>query len=149
LPRLHNDAIINETWEGTHNIIGEHVLKAFARPRVRAAFFGVIDENLNALEGAKVELPYVRTILQKERRLLDEIGDHGAEWTAMNRLTVCDALYNCLAISEWMREASAGEELFVGMARGFAEIADRGRLGPTRPHGTFADPALMRAIVDF
>ncbi len=34
LPRLLNDSIINETWEGAHPIIQEHALKALKKPRV-------------------------------------------------------------------------------------------------------------------
>ena len=29
LPRLYNDSIINETWEGTHQILTEHTWKSF------------------------------------------------------------------------------------------------------------------------
>ncbi len=149
LPRLHNDAIINETWEGTHNIIGEHVLKAFARPRVRAAFFELIEENLRIYEASGVELPYVKKMQQQTRRILADCEDHGSEWADMNRLSVCDALYHCLALSEWMRQAADDEELIVGFARGLAEIVERGRLGPTRPHGVFSDRGLMEALVAY
>jgi alkylation response protein AidB-like acyl-CoA dehydrogenase len=149
LPRLHNDAIINETWEGTHNIIGEHVLKAFSRPRVRAAFFDLLEENLSAYEAAGVELPYVKKIFQQERRVLEDCEDYGSEWAAMNRLAICDSLYHCLALSEWMREARDKEELIIGFARGLAEIVERGRLGPTRPHGVFSDRGLMQALVAY
>ena len=148
LPRLHNDAIINETWEGTHNIIGEHVLKAFSRPKIRTAYFELLEENMSALENSKTDLPYIRSIYQRERRLLEELEHQDEEWSQMNRLSICDALYNCLALSEWTREAVLhGEELMVGFARGFAEIADRGRLGPTRPTGTFSNTELTQAIV--
>ena len=149
LPRLHNDAIINETWEGTHNIIGEHVLKAYSRPRVRAAFFELIDENITRAEASKTELPYVRKIYQQQRRMLADAGDLGGEWAAMNRLAICDSLYHCLALSEWMCEAGEGEELMIGIARGMAEIVERGRLGATRPHGTFSDLDLLEAIVAY
>lgn len=149
LPRLHNDAIINETWEGTHNIIGEHVLKAFTRPRIRAAFFDLIEENLAQYDASGIDLPYVKKIFQQERRIIEDCGDYGSDWAAMNRLAICDSLYHCLALSEWMREAGQQEELIIGFARGLAEIVERGRLGPTRPHGIFSDQKLMQAIVAY
>ena len=67
----------------------------------------------------------------------------------MNRLAICDSLYHCLALSEWMCEAGEGEELMIGIARGMAEIVERGRLGATRPHGTFSDLDLLEAIVAY
>ncbi len=35
LPRLLNDAIINETWEGAHPVIQDHTIKALKKPRVQ------------------------------------------------------------------------------------------------------------------
>ncbi len=148
LPRLHNDAIINETWEGTHNIIGEHTLKAFGRPKVREAYFKMLDENV---AGAGPELASAVASYERERKLLDQ-AQKNHEWAEMNRLYVCDSLYHAFAISEWIAQAKLNDdevEVMRGFALGLAEIAERGRLGPTRPDGIFADLALMQKIVEY
>jgi putative acyl-CoA dehydrogenase len=35
LPRLLNDSIINETWEGAHPVIQDHTIKALKKPRIQ------------------------------------------------------------------------------------------------------------------
>ena len=45
LPRLHNDCIVNETWEGTHNIIAIHVIKAMRKKKSREATKNWIEKN--------------------------------------------------------------------------------------------------------
>jgi putative acyl-CoA dehydrogenase len=44
LPRLHEDALTQEIWEGTHPIIAGHALKALRRERSRAAFLALLDD---------------------------------------------------------------------------------------------------------
>lgn len=46
LPRLLNDSVINETWEGTHNIMQGHAMKSLARPRVQKAIGAWVKEAL-------------------------------------------------------------------------------------------------------
>ncbi len=141
LPRLHNDAIINETWEGTHQIIAEHALKAWSRPRIHADFFALIDANLAA---APNEL---RAGGEALRNKLADYQALGAEWLEANRLFFCDLLYNLFAYSELARLAADGDSVALGLARGFEEIAARGKSGPARPDGVFGDAALLQSIV--
>ncbi len=155
LPRLHNDAIINETWEGTHQIIGEHVLKAFGRPRVREAFFALLDANANGSENT-AELAYAREIFLRLRTRLADLEQADREWLELNRLAFCDLAYRCFALSEFIAETlldRAGQApahlrgAMVHFAAAFAELSTGE--GFTRPGGVFADPVALRSIVDY
>jgi len=39
LPRLMNDNIVNQTWEGTRNLMEIHSVKAFTKPKINHAFW--------------------------------------------------------------------------------------------------------------
>ena len=43
VPRLLNDSIINESWEGTHFLLTEHILKAFEKQKSRESFFEEVE----------------------------------------------------------------------------------------------------------
>lgn len=145
LPRLHNDSIINETWEGTHQIISEHALKAFERPRVRAALHEFIESTLQTVPAA---LSAPADQARREFQQLIELSADRA-WIEGNRLAFCDRLYNSVALAELIRWGAEEETIYADMALGFAEIARRGRLGPAERPGLFSDEARLQAIVDF
>ena len=52
LPRLAEDALIQETWEGTRDILASHVEKALRRPASRAAFEKLAGEAPSSWEQA-------------------------------------------------------------------------------------------------
>ena len=150
LPRLHNDAIINETWEGTHQIISEHVTKAFSRPRVRAAFLSEVE---GAMAGAAhADLGRAHVGYQELNARLQRMESEGSDWIEANRLALCGILYSMFALAILVREAgddlAAGRSasVFVDMANGFAEIQDRGVMGPADRGGVFTDLVRMEAI---
>jgi hypothetical protein len=66
LPRLADDAVVNEIWEGTHNILAGHAAKALRRPRVLAA--------LEAEFGPKPEL---RARVEASRALDEDAQNAG------------------------------------------------------------------------
>ncbi|MBI3395139.1 MAG: acyl-CoA dehydrogenase family protein, partial [Spirochaetia bacterium] len=150
LPRLHNDAIINETWEGTHNIIGEHTLKALSRPKSYKALESIMTENLSqgaSVPGLEPARAYQSALWLKVKEMLEmpEL------WVDSNRLVICDALYGAFALSELIREAGrdgAGSVL-VDFANGFGEIMERGKLGPAKKDGVFVDQKAMERIVAY
>ncbi len=152
LPRLHNDAIINETWEGTHQIISEHVTKAFARPKVREAFFR---EVASWAEPVRAHKEFERACqgydeLSERLREMEHAGDN---WIETNRLAFCNALYGLFALGILCREAleAVGDErrLFTAMAAGFAEIQARGVMGPAERSGVFAGTDSLERIVAY
>ncbi|MBI4347305.1 MAG: acyl-CoA dehydrogenase family protein [Elusimicrobia bacterium] len=62
LPRLAEDTLAQEIWEGTHPILAGHVLRGLRRPASRKAFFRLLDGDLpkgpaaEAVAAAKREL---------------------------------------------------------------------------------------------
>lgn len=149
LPRLHNDSIINETWEGTHQIITEHALKAFLRPKVQKAYFALIEENCAGSE-KRSELSYALEILQKEQQIVKNITQAEKQWIQRVRLKLCDSLYNCLALSEWLRKARlAPNEIWDALALGLAEIIDQGKGGIARPEGVFCNSKWMDTLIEY
>lgn len=94
LPRVLNDAIINETWEGTHALLAEHALSALKRSKVHAAFQKYL---------LAVKLPARATNL---------IGQNWQEIQAMlanetdrdiNRMYICEKLWRLFGIIELQR----------------------------------------------
>lgn len=70
LPRLAEDALVNEIWEGTHPILGEHAAKALRRPASMRAFLAALPEGAESLKAelsARVEKS--RTMSEEERSL--------------------------------------------------------------------------------
>ena len=154
LPRLHNDAIINETWEGTHQIISEHVTKAFSRLRVREAFFAEVERSFSA--GASI--PELARATAGRRCLLERLKDMeaaGSHWLETNRLAFCDCLYGMFALAMLVREAAEDLEnginnsVFVSMANGYAEILARGAMGPAERDGVFSRPSAPEQIASY
>ncbi len=147
LPRLLNDSIINETWEGTHHIVAEHTMKAMGRPKVERAFNELLDSN--SAGAARFDaLAYPVSILASVRRRFGEMaGD--SELAGMNQLVICDLVYGAAALSELLREAvkDQGRGAFADMASGYAEILERGKLGPVRRGSVFGEGDKMRAVV--
>jgi putative acyl-CoA dehydrogenase len=43
VPRLLNDSIINESWEGTHFLLTEHILRALEKQKSRESFFEEVE----------------------------------------------------------------------------------------------------------
>lgn len=154
LPRLHNDAIINETWEGTHQIISEHALKAYGRGKVRAAFFAEV-EAAAAPARAQGVLADVVAPLDHTKQRVEEMANRPADWLETNRLAFCENLYGTFALSQLLREAATDLErgetqsVFVLMARGYKELLEHGVMGPSLPDGVLTNPAAMRSIVDY
>ncbi|HNN81758.1 MAG TPA: acyl-CoA dehydrogenase family protein, partial [Leptospiraceae bacterium] len=151
LPRLHNDSIINETWEGTHQVISEHVIKAFKRPKAHNAFFEEIQKNIEDSEKYPF-LTYANETLKILKARLDTILNSNDElYIEMNRISLCDSIYNLFALSELICEATSyhKESALSHIANGFAEIAMRGKEGLTDQNGIFHKPEILKWIIEY
>ncbi len=151
LPRLHNDSIINETWEGTHQIIAEHALKARSRPKARTSLEKLIEES-TAPAANMAELEYALATLRELKQTFDGYDQSSAKWQESNRLYLCDKLYEVCALAVLIQEAAVSQEdreIYCALANGFAEIARRGKMGPTRPGGVFEDQELMEKLINY
>ncbi len=74
LPRLSQDALIYEIWEGTHAILASHVAKALRRNASRAAFDALLDRCEKAARRPGLEL--VLAALLKEKKRLSHEKEH-------------------------------------------------------------------------
>lgn len=151
LPRIHNDSIINETWEGTHQVISEHVMKAFSRTKAQTAFYAEIDKNI---EGAE-KYPFLTYANESfkilKARLQTIYNSNDDAYLEMNRVTICDAIYSLYALSEFISEAMSfhKESAISHMANGFAEIAIRGKEGLSDQHGIFQKSEILNWIIEY
>ncbi len=151
LPRLHNDSIINETWEGTHLIITNHVLHAMQKKKVFQAFDQLISELTNGAEKSS-NLNFVWNVFLKKRKDLNIILDEQTkEWREMNRVYIAELAYGVFALAELIEQVlydqkKQKESIYLHFANGFAEIFDNGLEAPRRADGVFMNSVAMDAI---
>ncbi|XDD52065.1 acyl-CoA dehydrogenase family protein [Leptospira sp. WS92.C1] len=93
LPRLHNDSIINETWEGTHLLLSEHVLRGFKREKVAKAFFKYVEELTDT------KSPVTETIVAKSKLLQGILDNSNSEELDLNRIYISDLAFETFALA--------------------------------------------------
>lgn len=93
LPRLHNDSIINETWEGTHLLLSEHVLRGFKREKVAKAFFKYVEEITDSNSQA------AETIRKKSELLQGLLDNSSSEELDLNRIYIADLAFETFALA--------------------------------------------------
>lgn len=91
LPRLHNDSIINETWEGTHLLLSEHVLRGFKREKVAKAFFRYVEEITDSKAA--------ETIRKKSELLQGLLDNSSSEELDLNRIYIADLAFETFALA--------------------------------------------------
>ncbi|MCB1173630.1 MAG: acyl-CoA dehydrogenase family protein [Leptospiraceae bacterium] len=143
LPRLHNDSIINETWEGTHHIITDHVLKAALRPRIQTAYLELIDQNL-AAAGDSGQNP-VAVEVQRQRDLVQALLQKDSGWQDLNRVYICDEIYYTFALSELA--ANHSDPFLWACARGFFELHRQGSMGATDSDSIFQSDVDLELLI--
>ena len=116
-PRLAEDALIQEIWEGTHPILAGHALRALRRPASREAFF-----KLCALpRGKRGELAEeAADAARRLREALAALKPDLAEERAHEGLRLCDLAWRALSLSLLLREADGPldvEGTFLSLAR--------------------------------
>lgn len=154
LPRLHNDSIINETWEGTHLIITDHCLHALQKPKVYEAFGSLLDE-LTSEAGTISELQSIYALFQEKRKELENIlKQESKDWKDMNRVYIADLTYNIMALAEWMEQTVYDHKKnepvkHLYFAKGFAEMVRNGMEAPRQLEGVFFDPKALETFLSF
>lgn len=134
LPRLHNDAIINETWEGTHHIICEHVYKAFRRRKIQNDFILRIQENLNDAKG------HLRDTIAFNQECLEQMitfKSKSKDWMELNLQKCCENFYQTFALSEILTFSNKENDNYHLIAKGYSEIIRRGIMGSSEDGGIF------------
>ena len=148
LPRLLNDCIINETWEGTHNIIAGHATKALRRPRVKKALEELVN---NAIKQgrAESELVEITDYLEKHWQELHQV-DVG-RLSEANRLPLCDKVFTIFTISLLIREAGLEprEAIYIDFARAFVDIDRYGYEGLLPESSVLLDEQKVMAMIDY
>lgn len=105
LPRLLNDCTVNETWEGAHPVIQEHVIKALSRPKVREAldrhFRGVLlREGMNADRSDLFQ--DLRSMYEEWKATLEQSDS----WISLNRRFITDSLFRVYGLSLLIDEST-------------------------------------------
>lgn len=154
LPRLHNDSIINETWEGTHLIITDHCLHALQKPKVYTAFQSLLDELTKSATNVP-ELNNAFTVFQSKRKELEDcIKNQPKDWKDMNRVYIADVTYQVFLLAEFMEQAAHDSERklqtkYLYFANGYAEMVRDGLEAPRQKDGVFFDPKAIETFLSF
>lgn len=96
LPRVLNDAIINETWEGTHALLAEHAIAAARRPKVAAKLEAYLGDAKVA--GDARLAPVLKAQWTEIQKLLASEFDRD-----VNRMVICEKLWRLFALVEMQR----------------------------------------------
>lgn len=154
LPRLHNDSIINETWEGTHLIITDHCLHALQKPKVYQAFVNLINR-LTAKMEMFPELSDLNLIFKTKRRELEEIlNQETREWKDLNRVFICDLTYDILVLAEFIEQTVYDLELgkssdFIFFGKAYWEISSKGLNAARDKNGVFFDSKALEILLGY
>ncbi len=131
VPRLLNDSIVNESWEGTHLIITDHFLHAISKKRVRDDWEEEIHSNIRAARDYP-ELKYPLAVFEEKLRAWREILGQSKEWREANRMFLADRGYELFSLSLFLQEAaedlSCGEKEspYILLSEALAEIFQSG-----------------------
>ena len=94
LPRLLNDSIINETWEGGHALLASHALSAFKRNKVIIAWKNYLEENKN-LSLINKNITQINHLCKElEEGVLDDY------FVDVNRTALCEKIFRIFALHE-------------------------------------------------
>jgi alkylation response protein AidB-like acyl-CoA dehydrogenase len=96
LPRLLNDSIINESWEGTHLLLTEHVLRSLSKGKIEKALFGYFEETFSKIKNESIKLRIGNKLSQFKEHILNK----DKNWKDLNRIWIADHVYHFFAISE-------------------------------------------------
>jgi alkylation response protein AidB-like acyl-CoA dehydrogenase len=97
LPRVLNDAIINETWEGTHALLAEHALSAAKRPKIMKELQSYV-ANASVSDASRA---IIETNLREFTAALQDEFERD-----VNRMYHCEQLWRIFALIEmerWVR----------------------------------------------
>jgi acyl-CoA dehydrogenase len=117
LPRLYRDAIVYESWEGTHNVIAQQVLNDCAR----LDLLGVVDARLVTLCTGDRVADAAKLALADAHRALDD-----PVWGALHFRAVLDRIARVLAVASLFAggEDAAGAFLLAPLEPGYRAADD-------------------------
>jgi alkylation response protein AidB-like acyl-CoA dehydrogenase len=151
LPRLHNDSIINETWEGTHYIITDHFLHAFQREKKYQNLIELIQTNLTKSVGIKT----LGSVTKHCNLLLNEVQDIAKNatkpWKDINRIYIANLVYNCFSLSEMIEQAAhdGGGSIYTDFCLGLSEMISHGMDGKLPTDSIFMKQETVDKILNY
>lgn len=154
VPRMLNDSIINESWEGTHLIITDHFLHAISKHKVREDWESELDSNIQGSESIQ-ELAYGFGVFQEKRKIWNEYMEQPKEWKEMNRVFLADRSYEIFVLSLFLQEAveefkkSNGEQVYKLFPEVYGEIVEKGLQGCRDPEKAILNPQKSSLILNF
>lgn len=154
LPRLHNDSIINETWEGTHLIITDHLLHALQKPKVFLAFQDFLNKMLVESQDFP-ELNFALNTFTKKRDELERIlREEPKEWKEINRIYIADLAYEIVALVELIEQSvfdlkNKMPSSILYVLRGYEELVRNGLDAPREKEGIFFSRDAIEEILSY
>lgn len=79
LPRLYRDAMVTESWEGTHNVLTAQIQRDMARYRVHEPFIAMLEERIDALAGDEATRAHAAVLAGRLGVLRDVAADLAAD----------------------------------------------------------------------
>ncbi|MCB1159490.1 MAG: acyl-CoA dehydrogenase family protein, partial [Leptospiraceae bacterium] len=150
VPRLHNDSIINETWEGTHLIITGHFLQAMNRKRKYTSFLNEIENNVDKAR----EIPFLHypcSTFETKLVELKDLMEEPKDWKEANRTYLAELAYEVFALSELLEQAAfdnKADSVYTDLAHAFAEICAFGLVGKRKRNSIFLNHEKMQRIIE-
>ncbi len=92
LPRLYRDAIVLESWEGSHNVLCLQVLRDFAQRQMHESWLREIRNTLNALSLSSVHLKRARSLIDEVAEEINELLRMDEELAPLEIRSVVDRM---------------------------------------------------------
>ncbi len=107
LPRLYRDAMVLESWEGTHNTLCAQVLRDFARRRLHVSFLDLLEEELGSLRQQRLadRVRAAALLLEGARRRVDRLLGDGEEYAGAHVRQVVDLLARVTDLVAFLQQA--------------------------------------------
>jgi hypothetical protein len=156
IPRMMNDSIINESWEGTHLIITDHFLHAISKRKVLESWNRELEQNVYGADGIKeLEVPLATYISKKKE--WEECLSQSKEWKEMNRVFLADRAYELFALSliimesfeENKKNKKEKNSVYGLLADSFSEIIENGLNGSRDMNRAILHPEKSKIILDY
>ncbi|WCL48770.1 acyl-CoA dehydrogenase family protein [Leptospira sp. GIMC2001] len=159
IPRLLNDSIINESWEGTHLIISDHCMHALGKRKVRDAFEKELETNVASARNT-VEFESAIKFYDQLYSEWSGLMNLDKYWKEANRVFITDKTYDLVSLSIMIEEAyydyrtldnksDLGNSDIYLMLDGYMEILEKGIDGPRNPDRSILNPTKVKLILEY
>lgn len=152
IPRMHNDTIINETWEGTHLIITGHFLSTLHRKKSQQALWEYLFATLETCKKHTFLQEQIYLVEERLTQCKQKIQEESREWKELNRIYLADQVYEIFAMVELLEQAafdSDKDSVYTYFSEAYAEILSFGINGLTPNGSVFQSSKKLKAILDY